>query len=62
MIYYNLNVFTCFIQSIYFGRREGGGGLNLQKNYNILIVGYKNEIDNNHYRQSIMHFQILEIG
>lgn len=46
-----------------FTSEEGrGGGLNLQKNYNILIVGYKNEIDNNHYRQSIMHFQILEIG
>lgn len=43
-------------------KKGGGGGLNLQKNYNILIVGYKNEIDNNHYRQSIMHFQILEIG
>ena len=36
MIYYNLNVFTCFIQSINFGRKlkeeGGGGGANQLKN------------------------------
>ena len=38
MIYYNLDVYTCFIQSINFGRKlkeeGGGGGLTLEKNKN----------------------------